>query len=134
MKTFKLSLSTPGGHKYEHDDVVLLTARLSEGEIGVMADHSPVVASLKTSMFTIKDSKGNITKGAIKGGIFNVTKDEVTMLSTNFCMEGEVLEQKAIDEVKSIEFQMSEELSKTEKKSLLDRKLYAELKLSLLKE
>lgn len=131
MKTFKLSITTPTGHKFTEEKVQLLTADLLEGRIGILADHTPLVSSLKISIFTIKDENGNEYKGAVKGGIFDVKKDEVIILTPNFCMEDEVKHTHAEDEIKNVEFQMQSDVKDAEAKSLADRHLYAKLKLSL---
>ncbi len=131
MKTFKLSISTPTGHKYDHEEVQLLTADLLEGRIGIMADHTPIVSSLKISIFKIKDKEGNEFNGVVKGGIFDVKKDEVIILTPNFCMEDEVKPQHCEDEIKNVEFQMQSDVKEAEAKSLDDRVKYAKLKLSL---
>lgn len=131
MKTFKLSISTPTGHKYYEEKVQLLTADLLEGRIGIMAEHTPLISSLKVSIFRIKDENGNESQGAVKGGIFNVTKEEVIILTPNFCMEEEVKPQHCEDEIKNVEYQMQTDVGEQEAKSLAERHEYAKLKLSM---
>lgn len=131
MKTFKLSISTPTGHKYEATNVVMLTADLLEGRIGIMAEHTPIVSSLKVSIFKVELEDGSVVKGAVKGGIFDVKKDEVIILTQNFCMEYEVKVQNAEDEIKNVQFQMQSDVKEAESKTLSNRYKYAELKLSL---
>ncbi len=132
MKTFKLSISTPTGHKFELENVQLLTADLLEGRIGIMADHTPLVSSLKTSIFKIKNDSNEEFIGAIKGGIFDVKKDEVVILTPNFCMSDEVKSQDCEDEIKDVEYQMQSDVKESEAKSLEERLKYAKLKLSLI--
>ena len=131
MKTFKLSIATPTGHKYIQEDVQLLSADLLEGRIGIMADHTPLVSSLKVSTFKIQDKNGEEIMGVVKGGIFDVKKDEVTILTPNFCMEDEVKPNHCEDEIKNIEFQMQSDVKESEAKSLENRLIYAKLKLSI---
>lgn len=131
MKTFKLSISTPTGHKYEQDDAQLLTADLLEGRIGILADHTPLVSGLKISTFRIKDKNGQEIQGVVKGGIFDVKKDEVIILTPNFCMEDEVNRQHCEDEIKNVEYQMQSDVKDAEAKSLDERIKYAKLKLSI---
>ncbi len=132
MKTFKLSISTPTGHKFEMEEIQMLTADLLEGRIGILADHTPMVSSLKVSTFRIKDKDGGEIQGAIKGGIFDVKKDEVIILTPNFCMEDEVNKQHCEDEIKDVEHQMQSDVKESEAKSLDERIKYAKLKLSLM--
>lgn len=133
MKTFKLSITTPTGHKFEMGETQLLTADLLEGRIGILADHTPMVSSLKTSIFRVKDKENNESIGVVKGGIFDVKKDEVIILTPNFCMENEVKKQNCEDEIKNVEYQMQSDIKDAEAKSLEERLKYAKLKLSLAK-
>ena len=131
MKTFKLSISTPTGHKLEMEDIRLLTADLLEGRIGIMANHTPLVSSLKISRFKIINKNNNETIGVVKGGIFDVKGDEVIILTPNFCMQYEVKPENCENEIKNVKYQMQSDIKDAEAKSLEDRLIYAKFKLDL---
>ncbi len=131
MKTFKLTIATPTGHKYENDEVTMVTADLLTGRMGVLAEHSPLVSSLKVSKFKITDKDGKMHVGVVKGGIFNVAKTEVSILTTNFCMEDEVKMEHVISELKNVEYQMQADVKEAEAQSLDNRYKYALLKQEL---
>ncbi len=128
MKTFNFTISTPTGHKFESADIQMLSADLTTGKIGVLPNMSPLISSLKISIFKILDKDGNEYKGAVKGGIFSVNKNEVTILTTNFCMEDEVKMEHVLNELKNVEFQMQADVKKNLAQSLDNRYKYALLK------
>jgi|GEM_PF-2153095 len=131
-KELLLTISTPNGKVFE-DNVVQVNANISEGRIGVLAKHSPLVSSLKISLFNIIYPNGEIKKGAINGGIFNVGSDEVTILTSDFLFQEDVDDQRANEEIKKIQYMLDSELKPMEKQGLEERLKYEELKLELYK-
>ncbi|NQX83228.1 MAG: ATP synthase F1 subunit epsilon [Mycoplasmataceae bacterium] len=131
MKKFKISISTPVGKKFESDEVVMINANLSEGRIGIMANHSPLVSSLKISDFSIKFKNGSEEIGVIHGGVFSVVKNEVTILTTRFDWGDEVNISETQKEIKNIINQLQSDVKKVEAESLNNRYKYAELKLKI---
>ncbi len=133
MKTFKLSISTPIGKNFESENVKQINANILEGRIGVMANHSPLVSSLKISDFSIILENGEELIGVVDGGIFNVTANEVTILTTRFDFDNEIDESEVNNEIKEIEYQLQADVKEAEQKSLGDRLQYANLKLEIAK-
>ncbi len=131
MKTFNLSISTPIGKNYEVENAVAINAYLLEGRIGVMANHSPLISSLRISDFTIELEGGKKLYGVISKGVFNVTKDEVTILTTRFDFAEEVDVEKTKKEIELVKDTLQKDVKAEEQRSLSDRLKYAELQLEV---
>ncbi len=131
MKTFKLSISTPIGKNYETESAVMINANVLEGRIGVLANRSPLISSLKVSDFTIELEDGSKLTGITSGGIFNVTKDGVTMLTTRFDFSHEINIEKAKEELADIEKEFQKDVKDAAQNSLNRRHIYAELQVKI---
>ncbi len=131
MKTFKITISTPIGKNFETENAVTINANLLEGRIGVLANHSPLVSSLKISDFSIDLENGEKLIGVVDGGIFNVSDEGVTILTTRFDFDHEVDEESTINEIKEIEHELQSDVKSNEQTSLNNRHIYADLKLSI---
>jgi F-type H+-transporting ATPase subunit epsilon len=78
LSTFSLTILTPR-KKFFSGKVSLLNVVTIDGEIGVMANHHPLVAVIKTGpMHIIIDDKKQYY--ATSGGILSVKRDEVSLL------------------------------------------------------
>ncbi len=131
MKTFKLSISTPIGKNYEVENAVSINAYILEGRIGVMANHSPLISSLRISDFSIDLEDGTQIFGVVDKGVFNVTKDSVSILTTRFHFSDEVDVKKTEVQVKQIEDALQHDVKEAEQKSLSDRLQYAKLQVEI---
>jgi F-type H+-transporting ATPase subunit epsilon len=59
----------------------IVSAKTVEGEIGVMADHEPLLSVLKTGPVTIRtEDEGDIV-AAVHGGFISVAANRVTILA-----------------------------------------------------
>ena len=61
-------------------DVDLATAPGEDGEFGVMANHAPLLASLKIGEMRITDD-GNVVRMAVSGGFCEVSNNKMTVLA-----------------------------------------------------
>ena len=86
MNTFKLTVSSPDGNKFQ-GDVVKLDVRGTEGELAIMAGHIPFVTSLVEAPVNILLDDDTEKKAFAKGGLLTVGTDEVTLLSGSFEFE-----------------------------------------------
>ena len=78
MSTFLLEIYTPFG-KYFDRNVDELVVQSDDYVLGILPNHAPLVAKVKTSkMYIIQN--GERTCYAIGEGLINVTKDSVTLL------------------------------------------------------
>ncbi len=133
MKTFKLSISTPIGKNFEIENAVQLNADILEGRIGVMAKHTPLVSSLKVSEFSVELDNGQQLIGVVDGGIFNVTGEEVTILTTRFDFNDEINIDETKNEIKEIEYQLQDDIKEFEQSEFEKRLRYSNLKLEIAK-
>ena len=132
MKTTLLSISTPTGKKFQ-ENVIQVNAEIAEGRIGILASHTPLVSSLKTSLFSIKLEDGTMKEGVVSGGIFNVTGLEVTILTTDFVFKSEIDVSRAKNEMSKIEKELSKDIKDAQKEALNERLKYEQLKIELAK-
>ena len=80
VRTFELSLVTPDGAAYE-GEVEMVLVPGAAGEIGVLARHAPLVASLKAGRTRIHVRRGNEIVEFVTGpGFFKVEQDRALAL------------------------------------------------------
>ncbi len=80
--TFKLVLVSPDGKKLE-TSCSILNVKLSNGYVGILANHLPLVGVIQTSHLNYKND-GKSYDFAISGGILNVKNNEVLVLADAF--------------------------------------------------
>jgi F-type H+-transporting ATPase subunit epsilon len=77
---YLLTIVTPEKVFYE-EDVVSLIAPGSEGYLGVLTDHAPLITGLVPGKLTVKDTNNQEVNFAISGGFMEVFKNQVTLLA-----------------------------------------------------
>ena len=77
---YLLTIVTPEKVFYEHE-VLSLIAPGSEGYLGVLTDHAPLITALVPGKLTIKDDKEQELTLATSGGFMEVFKNHVTVLA-----------------------------------------------------
>ncbi|RKY37267.1 MAG: F0F1 ATP synthase subunit epsilon [Candidatus Omnitrophota bacterium] len=78
MSKFQLQILTPDKILYSnHTEFIKLPG--AEGEVGVLANHAPVVVMLKEGEIEVKEA-GRVQKFAIKRGIFRFLNNHGTCL------------------------------------------------------
>jgi F-type H+-transporting ATPase subunit epsilon len=87
-KRFQFEILSPDGKHFE-DHAEILNVRLSDGEIGIMAGHVPLIGVIDTSWLNYKRD-GKSFDFAISGGILNVQKDKVIVLASSFESRDEI--------------------------------------------
>ena len=79
-KGFRLAVLTQ--EKTTVDETVSsVTAPGTEGYLGILRDHAPLVTQLMPGKLTVKDLNGNETVYAISGGFLEVSHNTVTLLA-----------------------------------------------------
>jgi len=78
-KKFQVDIVTPEAVIWS-GEAELLTARTTEGDIGVLANHQPTMAALATGAVTIHHD-GTVTSAGIHGGFLQIFKNQVTLLT-----------------------------------------------------
>ena len=61
-------------------EATFVVARTTEGEIGIMADHEPVMAALATGAVKIESESEKVTIG-VHGGFLQILNNQVTLLT-----------------------------------------------------
>ena len=77
---YLLTIVTPEKIFYEHE-VLSLIAPGSEGYLGVLTDHAPLITALVQGKLTVKDDKEQELILATSGGFMEVFKNHVTVLA-----------------------------------------------------
>jgi len=80
MKEFKLSVYTPEKTIFK-GNAVSLVVRAEKGYLGVLANHAPLIASLKYGKIIIKKSSGEaVSIDPSDKGFLEVDRNEATIL------------------------------------------------------
>jgi F-type H+-transporting ATPase subunit epsilon len=77
---YLLTIVTPEKIFYE-DEVTSLIAPGSEGYLGVLTNHAPLITGLVPGKLTVKDESSQEVHFAISGGFMEVFKNQVTILA-----------------------------------------------------
>lgn len=80
MNTFKFIVSTPDGNLYE-GDVVSVFLRGAEGDLAIMAGHTPFVTSVKPCDCRIDGADSEKKVISVERGLLSVTNQDVTLMS-----------------------------------------------------
>ena len=78
-RTFSVSLTTPDGAVFE-DEVEMVIVPGAAGEIGVLARHAPLVATLKAGSVRVHLSASEVQEYATGPGFFKVELDRAIAL------------------------------------------------------
>ncbi len=78
-KAFSVSLVTPDGAAYEGDAEMLIVPGAA-GEIGVLARHAPLIATLKAGSTRVHVSSSEVIEYATGPGFFQVLQDRAIAL------------------------------------------------------
>ncbi|MDP9286008.1 MAG: ATP synthase F1 subunit epsilon [Actinomycetota bacterium] len=78
-RTFSVSLVTPDGAAFEGDAEMIIVPGAA-GEIGVLARHAPLIATLKAGSTRIHPGAGEVLTFATGPGFFQVLEDRAIAL------------------------------------------------------
>ena len=78
--TFRLQLISQTETIFD-DDVESLVAPGTEGYLGVLAHHAPLLTGLLPGKVTFRTSGGETTEKAITGGFLEVSKNQAVILA-----------------------------------------------------
>jgi F-type H+-transporting ATPase subunit epsilon len=78
-KTFQVDIVTPEAVIWS-GEAEMVSARTTEGDIGILADHEPTMAALATGAVTIHHD-GTVTAAGLHGGFLQIFKNQVTLLT-----------------------------------------------------
>ena len=80
MKTFKLKIITPKG-VYRETDVEILNIRSSGGQMGILANHIPLVSGIEISEMNYVDQDSQRHYFAVAGGFVYVGEQETVIIA-----------------------------------------------------
>ena len=80
MKTFKFVISTPDGNFFD-GNIVKVSVRGVEGELAVLANHTPLVTSVKPCRCNIEFEDGTEKTFEVERGLLSVASENVTLMS-----------------------------------------------------
>ena len=91
QKTFSVSLVTPDGAAYEGEAVMLIVPG-ADGEIGVLARHAPLIATLKAGSTRVHLGEGedHVREFATGPGFFKVEQDRAIALVDDAVLANEI--------------------------------------------
>jgi F-type H+-transporting ATPase subunit epsilon len=101
-KLFDVSVVTPDGPAFE-GEVEMLIVPGASGEIGVLARHAPLIATLKAGSMRVyidRDSK-NVKEYATGPGFFKVELDRAIALVDDAVLADEIDEQRAQEQLEA---------------------------------
>ena len=79
-KSFHVDVVSPDARLWS-GEATFLVAKTPEGEIGIMADHEPLMGALVTSAVKVEGADGTETVIAVHGGFIQVLENSVTLLT-----------------------------------------------------
>ena len=121
MEGFILKIVTPDGCAF-NGEVKSLVVRTTEGEVGILRNHSNFVSTIAYGMVRITMPDGSVRAGACMNGFVSVSNNEVSVVATTMEYADE------IDAARAARAKEKAERMLAEKKSGEDL-LLAEMKL-----
>lgn len=79
-KTFRVDVVSPEATVWS-GEATFVIARTPDGEIGILADHEPVMAALETGAVVVDAAEGGRTTIGVHGGFLQVLDNQVTLLT-----------------------------------------------------
>jgi F-type H+-transporting ATPase subunit epsilon len=76
-KTFRVDVVSPEATVWS-GEATFVVARTPEGEIGILADHEPVLAALVTSAVEVEGADGSRTTIGVHGGFLQVLNNQIS--------------------------------------------------------
>lgn len=83
MENMKLHVVTPEGCAFS-GDVRSVIVRTTEGDVGILKNHTNFVAAIAYGMLKITDPDGNARLAACMNGFVSVEAEKVRILATTF--------------------------------------------------
>ena len=119
-KSFSIEAITPSGTAFS-TTAEFLKLRTVNGDIGIMADHMPLVTELSYGEMIVKQEKGSEMRYYIDGGFMEVNKEMVLILGDEIIESSQIdieraQREKEIEESKLSKLKEEEDIAKANKK------------------
>ena len=88
MNTYKLTIATPDGTMFQ-DEVYALFLRGADGDLAVMARHTPFITSVMAGACRLHLTDDTERSATLDGGLLTVSAEAVTLLSGSFRWDDE---------------------------------------------
>lgn len=75
-----VSIVTPDGKVYEREDARLVIVRTKSGQLGIMPNHVPVIASLEVDEVKVKSGE-EVDEVAVNGGFVEFSNNNLTVIA-----------------------------------------------------
>jgi F-type H+-transporting ATPase subunit epsilon len=79
-KAFQVDVVSPEATVWSGQATIVI-ARTPEGELGIMADHEPLMGTLTTGAVEIEEESGARTTIGVYGGFIQVLDNQVTLIT-----------------------------------------------------
>jgi F-type H+-transporting ATPase subunit epsilon len=79
-KAFHVDVVSPEATVWS-GEATIVVARTPEGELGIMADHEPLMGALATGPVEIEPESGNRVTIGVHGGFIQVLNNQVTLIT-----------------------------------------------------
>ncbi len=79
-KPFQLDVVSPESTVFS-GPATFVVAKTPEGELGIMADHEPLMGALVTGPVTVEDEAGHRITIGVHGGFIQVLNNKVTLIT-----------------------------------------------------
>ena len=79
-KPFQVDVVSPEATVWSGEATIVI-ARTPEGELGIMADHEPLMGALATGPVEIESTTGQRTTIGVHGGFIQVLDNQVTLIT-----------------------------------------------------
>ena len=119
-KSFNIEAITPSGVTFSTTDE-FLKLRTVNGDIGIMADHMPLVTELSYGEMIVKQEKGEEVRYYIDGGFMEVNKERVLILGDEIIESSQIdieraQREKEVEESKLSKLKEEEDIARANKK------------------
>lgn len=78
--TFQVDVVSPEATVWSGEATILI-ARTPEGEMGILAEHAPLMGALATGPVEIESESGERTTIGVHGGFIQVLNNQVTLIT-----------------------------------------------------
>ena len=78
--TFQVDVVSPEATVWSGEATILI-ARTPEGEMGILAEHAPLMGALATGPVEIESASGERTTIGVHGGFIQVLNNQVTLIT-----------------------------------------------------